>query len=217
MIGAQSVTTDGNGNASFNASFAPLPVGQLVVTSTATDPAGNTSEFSSCQSALVAALPTLAINNVTRAEGNSGTTAFNFTVTLSAASATAVTVNYATSDGSATAGSDYNATSGTLTFAPGVLTQTITVNVIGDTVNEGTETFAVTLSTPTNATLATAQGIGSIINDDVAAQAPVVSVPTLGNTAMLAMSLVLAIFGWCAVRRRSGSRANVVAQRFGRS
>jgi Calx-beta domain len=178
FIGAQSVVTDGSGNASFNATFAPLPVGQIVVTSTATDPAGNTSEFSSCRSAAVAALPTLAINNVTLAEGNSGTTAFNFTVTLSAARATAVTVNYATSNGTATAGSDYAAVSGTLNFAPGVLTQPVTVNVNGDTTVEPDETFLVTLSGPVNATIANAQGAGTgtIVNDDAAVILPTLSI-----------------------------------------
>ena len=176
FIGFRSVTTDGSGNASFNAAFAPLPPGQQVVTSTATDPAGNTSEFSACQSTVVAALPTLSINNVTLAEGNSGTTAFNFTVTLSAASAPAVTVNFATSNGTATAGSDYVATSGTLTFAPGVLTQTITVNVNGDTTVEPDEAFLVTLSAPVNATIAIAQGTGTIVNDDAAVVLPTLSI-----------------------------------------
>ena len=111
---------------------------------------------------------TLSINNVTKTEGNSGTTAFSFTVTLSSASNQTVTVNYATSDGTATAGSDYTAASGTLTFASGTLTQTITVAVTGDTVVEPSETFTVTLSSPTNAILATSQGIGVIYNDDTA-------------------------------------------------
>ena len=178
LIGFQLVTTDGSGNANFNASLAALPVGQQVVTSTATDPSGNTSEFSSCRSAAVAAVPTLSINNVTLAEGNIGTTAFNFTVTLSAASATAVTVNYNTSNATATAGSDYAAASGTLTLAPGVLTQSITVNVNGDTTIEPDETFLVTLSAPVNATIGVAQGVGTgtIVNDDAAAVLPTLSI-----------------------------------------
>ena len=69
-----------------------------------------------------------------------------------------MTVGYATAGGTATAGSDYAATSGTLTFNPGVTTQTITVNVNGDTTVEPDETFFVDLSAPTNATIATAQG-----------------------------------------------------------
>jgi uncharacterized repeat protein (TIGR01451 family) len=112
------------------------------------------------------AAPTLAINNVTQAEGNAGTTNFVFTVTLTGSTALTTNVNYATADGTATAGSDYTATSGTLTFAPGVTTQTISVPVIGDTTNEANETFTDTLSSPTNATIATATGTGTIVNDD---------------------------------------------------
>src|SRR5262249_46659062 len=75
-------------------------------------------------------VPSLSISNVSLAEGNSGTTAFTFTVSLSAASGQMVGVNYATADGTATVGSgDYQATSGTLTFNPGQLSKTITVLV----------------------------------------------------------------------------------------
>ena len=76
---------------------------------------------------------TISIGNVSVTEGNSGTTNVNFTVTLSAAASVPVTVNYATADGTATAGSDYMATSGTLTFAAGSTTGTISVPVTGDT------------------------------------------------------------------------------------
>ena len=112
-------------------------------------------------------LPTLSINNVSQAEGNSGTTPFTFTVTLSAAASLPVTVNWATADGTATAGSDYTAAAGSLTFpVGGPLTQTLTVQVIGDTAAETNETFFVNLSAPVNATLAQAQGVGTILNDD---------------------------------------------------
>ena len=114
------------------------------------------------------AVPTLAINDVTQAEGNAGTTAFTFTVTLSAASGQTVTVNYATANGTAAAGVDYVATSGTLTFAPGDTTKQITVLVNGDTLNEADETFFVNLTAPTNATFTDPQGLGTITNDDAA-------------------------------------------------
>src|SRR5262249_17460063 len=84
----------------------------------------------------VTAAPTVSINSVSQLEGNSGTTAYTFTVSLSAASTSTVTVNYATANGTASAGSDYLATSGTLTFAPGQTQQTITVYANGDTVYE---------------------------------------------------------------------------------
>jgi uncharacterized repeat protein (TIGR01451 family) len=118
------------------------------------------------------AMPTLAINSVTQNEGNSGTTPFIFTVTLSGQTALTTTVNYATADGTATTAAvgpgnpDYSATSGTLTFAPGVTTQTITVMVNGDTVFESDETFTVNLSAPTNAAITTTTGTGTIVNDD---------------------------------------------------
>ncbi len=110
------------------------------------------------------ALPTLSINDVTQVEGDSGTTEFVFTVALSAASGQQVTVAFATADGTATAPDDYAATSGTLTFAPGTTTQTITVHVVGDLIQEPDETFFINLSSATNATLADAQGTGTIEN-----------------------------------------------------
>jgi len=69
-------------------------------------------------------------------------------------------------DGTATAGVDYGTASGTVTFVPGTTTQTITVVVTGDLTNEANETFTVTLSNPTNATLGTDVGVGTIVNDD---------------------------------------------------
>ena len=102
-----------------------------------------------------------------------GTTAYVFTVSLSAAQAAPVTVDFATANGTATAASDYTANSGTLTFAPGVTTQTVTVQVNGDTTVEPNETFNVNLSDATgNATIADAQGVGTIVNDDAAARRP---------------------------------------------
>ena len=68
-------------------------------------------------------MPGLSVNDVSVTEGNSGTTTANFTVTLSAAATSTVTVSYATANGTATAGSDYVAASGTLTFAAGTTTQ----------------------------------------------------------------------------------------------
>jgi CSLREA domain-containing protein len=147
-------------------------------------------------------VPTLSINNVSANEGNSGTTPFVFTVTLSAASASAVTVAFATADGTATAGSDYTATSGTLTFNPGVTTQTITVSVIGDTIPEPNETFLVNLSGATNATIAVAQGIGTIVNDDAVPPAPNVVIPTLNEWGLVLLALMVAILAGARIGRR---------------
>jgi chitinase len=115
-----------------------------------------------------AALPTLSINDWAVAEGNSGTTAANFTVTLSAAASGTVTVGYSTANGTATAGSDYVAGSGTVTFTAGQITKTIAVVVNGDTTVEPNETFTVNLASPIGATILDAQGIGTITNDDSA-------------------------------------------------
>ena len=109
----------------------------------------------------------LAVAGVSRAEGNSGTTTFAFPVTLSRAMPFAVTVGYATADGTATAGSDYQSATGTVTFAPKKTTATINVAVTGDTVVEPDETFTVTLSNAKNATIGGASATGTITNDDV--------------------------------------------------
>jgi Calx-beta domain len=108
----------------------------------------------------------VSIGDVSVTEGNTGTTNAIFSVTLSAASGQTATVNYATADGSASAGSDYTAKSGTLTFAPGETSKTVTVAVIVDTANEANETFVVNLSSPSDATIADGQGEATILNDD---------------------------------------------------
>ncbi|WP_449235455.1 Ig-like domain-containing protein [Azospirillum doebereinerae] len=111
-------------------------------------------------------VPSLSIANASQAEGNSGTSTMTFTVTLSAASGRSVSVDYATSDGTATAGADYTAASGTLTFAAGETSKTFTVTVTGDTTLESDETFTATLSNSTNATVSTASATGTILNDE---------------------------------------------------
>jgi hypothetical protein len=122
------------------------------------------------------AQPALSINNASVAEGDGGTTTATFTVTLSAASGFTVTVNYATADGTATAGNDYQSTGGTLIFNPGQTTQTINVLVSGDTTVEPDETLFVNLTTPTNATVSDSQGQGTITNDDDAPPIPAITI-----------------------------------------
>ena len=111
-------------------------------------------------------LPGISIADVSIAEGNAGYTNAKFTVTLSKAAANLVTVGYATANGTASAGTDYTAAAGTLTFAPGVTSQTIAVAVTGDTGVETAETFTVTLSKPAGATVARAIATATITNDD---------------------------------------------------
>jgi hypothetical protein len=115
--------------------------------------------------------PQLSINNVWAWDAASGSTLYTFTVSLSAAVGDPVTVNYATADGTATAADgDYLAASGTLTFAPGETTKTLTVEVIGNAtnpiVNGSTgfdEWFYVNLSNASgNALVSAAQGVGTI-------------------------------------------------------
>lgn len=110
--------------------------------------------------------PSLTINDVTVTEGNSGTTAATFTVTLSSAYNQTVTVGYATMDGTAVAGSDYQVSSGTLTFSPGQTSKTISVSVNGDTVGESDETFSVLLTNAANAFIYDGTGSGTILDDE---------------------------------------------------
>ena len=136
------------------------------------------------------------IADVRAEEGNSGVADVGFTVTLSTAGDLAVTVAYATADGTASAGEDYQAASGELMFAPGETELTVSVPVLGDTTPETDETFTVTLSSPSNAELATTEATGTIVDDDVAgarAQALEASMASFGRT--LARDAVGAISG----------------------
>ncbi|HEX2756910.1 MAG TPA: Calx-beta domain-containing protein, partial [Thermoanaerobaculia bacterium] len=108
-----------------------------------------------CIPAAGAAQTTISISDVSLAEGNSGTTSFTFTVSLSQVAAGTVTVNYATANGSATlADFDYQAASGTVTFVPPSTSQPVTVLVNGDCKVEGQENFVVNLSAAVGATIA---------------------------------------------------------------
>ena len=112
------------------------------------------------------AAPMFGIGDVSVAEGATGITSLTFTVTKSGATQLGSAVHYATSGGTATAGVDYTGNSGTLSFAPGVTSQPVTVLANGDKVFEPNETFDVVLSAPTGATVADATGVGTIMNDD---------------------------------------------------
>jgi hypothetical protein len=142
-----------------------VPAGAVTGPVTVTTPAGTAT---SPPSFFVTPPPKLSIPDVRIREGNAGQRNAVFRVTLSAPSAQTVTVDYATSDGTATvAGGDYVATTGTLTFRPFIRTRTVSVPILGDTAVEGSETFFVTLSNATNAATARAQGRGTIVNDDL--------------------------------------------------
>jgi Domain of unknown function (DUF4347)/Calx-beta domain/RTX calcium-binding nonapeptide repeat (4 copies) len=115
-------------------------------------------------------VPTVSISPVTisQDEGSSGVTPYVFTVSLSNPSDQIITVDYTTNDGTATvANSDYVDNDGRLTFTPGTLSQTITVNVNGDGKAEATESFTVLLNSANNASLtSTTTATGNIANDD---------------------------------------------------
>ena len=111
--------------------------------------------------------PSITIDNRTVTEPNTGAINAVFTVKLSVASGQNVTVKYATGGGTAAAGTDYTARAlTTLTFTPGQTTKTVTVQVKGDVANEANETFFVNLSAAANASIADAQGLGTILDND---------------------------------------------------
>ena len=133
-----------------------------------TDSGGQTSTKTFTVNLTSQPTPIISINDVTLNEGNAGTTAFTFTVGLNVANlCQTITVNYATANGTATtADSDYTATSGMLSFAPGETSKSLTVLVNSDLNIEPNETFFLNLTTPVNATIADNQGLGTITNDD---------------------------------------------------
>jgi len=110
--------------------------------------------------------PTISINDVTLTEGNSGTKAATFTVSLSGASVETIAIRATTAPGTATASSDYNPIDSVLIFTPGTVTRTVDVAIIGDTNLESNETFSVNLSDPFGTTIADGTGVGTILDDD---------------------------------------------------
>ena len=134
-------------------------------------PAGRpTTQQMSAQVRIVDGIPqAISTQNISLIEGSYGTSLATFTVRLSAATALAVTVTYATRDGSATvANSDYVATSGTLTFKPGEITKTVAVTVNGDTTLESDELFSFNLTNPSRgATILTPSATCTILKDEM--------------------------------------------------
>lgn len=130
------------------------------LTSTTADPvsANNTNITQST----TVSMPTISINDVSIFEGSNGSTrTMTFTVTVSPSSSG--TIDYNTSNVTATAGLDYGATSGSITFVAGELTsRDINIPIYGDSITEGTETFRVTLSNASGFTISKAVGVGTI-------------------------------------------------------
>jgi hypothetical protein len=113
------------------------------------------------------AMPSLAIDDVTLPEGNSGATTARFSVTLSSASGVQAAVFYSTANATASFTSDYVAASGLVVFAPGETAKSIAVTVNGDTLAEPDETFHVELSGASQAMIGDGEGVGTITNDDI--------------------------------------------------
>ena len=109
--------------------------------------------------------PKISINDPAEVNEGDGTNTVTFTVTLSNTSTLPVTVAYATANGTALAGADYVAQNGTLTFAPGETSKTITVTILDDAVYEGPESFLVNLSDPTNSVILDGSGTATIKDD----------------------------------------------------
>jgi len=137
--------------------------------------AGSPAQLSIVDGAIVAAPPRLSIADSSVAESLAGTALATLTVSLDRAATTPVTVGYATGGGTATAGSDYTAATGTLTFAPGQTSRTITVPVLADSVAEATETVLISLSQPVGAEIGDGQGLLSILNTGGVAATPTLS------------------------------------------
>src|SRR4029078_10477444 len=106
----------------------------------------------------------VSINDVSVTEGNAGTKAATFTLTLSAPSVEPIAIRAITTPGTATASTDYNSINLAVIFQPGIVTRRFDVEIIGDTNLESNETFVVNLSDPFGTTIADGQGVGTILD-----------------------------------------------------
>ena len=181
-LGSLNTTTDASGNASFLITLnTTLPVGRSIA-ATATDSAGNTSEFSRCTSVTDGGVLAFSSSSTSAGEESGNV---SITVNRFSGAGGSVNVNYATANGTASSGSDYTATSGTLTFGNGETSKTISVPILQDGFYEGNEHFTVGLSSPTGGALLAAPGTSTvtIVDDDVPPRATIADVRvTEGNS-----------------------------------
>ncbi len=112
---------------------------------------------------------TISVGDVVAAEGDGFV---DFIVWLSGTATSVVTVNYSTGNATAGAGSDFSSISGTLSFAPGQLLQTVRLPLVTDTVSEFREAFVLNLSTPVNAVIGRSSGVATIVDDDLVSGRP---------------------------------------------
>ena len=145
------------------------------------------------KSAPAAELPSVSVSDARAAEGE----AVEFTVSLSETSDEQVTVDYATSDGTAESGTDFTAASGTLTFAANDTSETVRVETADDSADEEDETFTLTLSNPAGATLNDAEATGTIADDDVepGQNSPATGAPAISGTAQAGETLTASTEG----------------------
>jgi hypothetical protein len=204
LLDSFTASTDATGNLTFTRTItSPLPVAGEVITSTATNrglvaiPGSAPNSTSEVSAPIALAFPGgLRFESPTYAvDEDAGTV--TITVTRTGGDEGTVTVNYATTNGSATAPVDYTQTSGTLTFGPGVTEQTFTVPIVQDMVPESDETFTITLSGPSGgATLINATTTVTITGSAIGAAA----VPTASEWGLMVLALGLALFAARAVR-----------------
>lgn len=189
-LGTAAVVTDAGGQATINATVAATPPGRWI-TATATATASGTSEFSNAVAAEAGGTLQFSSATYSTPEGSVAT----ITVTRTGGTAGTVTVDYSTADGTATAGQDYTAAGGRLTFLDGQASVTFTISTAPDTLIEGNETVLLTLSNAGGgAALGTPSAASLTINE---AAAPV---PTLGELALLALAVLLALVAVQALR-----------------
>ena len=143
FFGTTSVTTDGNGDANINVTIPNDLAAGRVITATATDPNGNTSEFSAADAAGAVGSLHFSLTSIAVIEDVGS---LPVTVLRTGGTAGTLTVDFATTNGTAIAGQDYTSTSGTLTFAAGETTKTIQIPITSDAPTEADETFTVSLS-----------------------------------------------------------------------
>ncbi len=168
--------------------------------------------LSNAVSATIPGPPGLSVADARVEEGPDVT--LDFAVTLGRASTATVTVDYATSDGTATTGEDYTRTTGTLTFAPGETAKTVPVPVLDDAHDEGEETLTLTLSNPSggNAWLEDAEATGTIVNTDAMPQA---WLARFGRT--VAEQVIEAVEGRFSANRTAGVEMTLAGERIGLS
>ena len=194
----------------------PSSHGAVTVTLSPSPPCGATGAvctedgrtFTTALATLIQGPPGLTVADAEVQEAANATLAF--AVTLSRAPSGTVTVDYATSDGTAAAGSDYTATSGTLTFAAGETGKTVSVAVLDDAHDEGSETLSLTLSNASGAHIADGSATGTITNNDHMPQA---WLARFGRT--VADQVLDAVEGRMTAPRAPGTELSVAGQRVG--